>query len=328
MIYTHFSVEERERIQRGLWEKRSIRWIAGTLKRSPSSVAREVNRNFPLLHRRYTPRLAHERALVKRRLRGRTLRLKNERIRSYVVEHLKERWSPEQIAGRMERDKVGRISPEAIYQFIYAQLSYGKPKKGCEDFRSFLRHKRKRRVPHGARRCQRVLRPRGASIDTRPEVVERKGRIGDWEGDTVESGNHKPGINTALERKTGIVRITKLAGKTSADTVAALEKRFGGMPAHAKKTLTLDNGPENSDWQEIEEALGIRCFFAHPYHSWERGANENVNGLIRDYFPKKTDFTLIPDAELEQVEYALNARPRKRHNWRTPLEVGGVALQS
>lgn len=328
MNYTHFSVEEREKIQRGLWEKQSVRWIAAKLKRSPSSVAREVHRNFPPLHRRYTPRLAHERALQKRHSRGREERLKSETIRAYVIKHLKERWSPEQITGRMERENIGTISPEAIYQFIYAQLSHGKPKKGCEDFRLFLRHKRKRRVPHGARRCQRVLRPRGASIELRPKVVERKKRIGDWEGDSVESCNHKPGVNTALERKSGIVRITKLAGKTSADTVAALEKRFGSMPAHAKKTLTLDNGPENSDWETLEKTLGLRCFFAHPYHSWERGANENVNGLIRDYFPKKTDFTLVPDADITKVEYALNTRPRKRHNWRTPLEVWGVALQS
>lgn len=328
MNYTHFSVEEREKIQRGLWEKRSIRWIAGKLNRSPSSVAREVNRNFPPLHRRYTPRLAHERALHKRHSRGREERLKNETVRAYVTLHLKERWSPEQIAGRMERENIGRISPEAVYQFIYAQLSYGKPRKGCEDFRSFLRHKRKRRVPHGARRCQRVLRPRGASIDVRPSVVEQRTRIGDWEGDTVESCNHKPGINTALERKSGIVRITKLAGKTSADTREALLKRFSNLPAHAKKTLTLDNGPENSDWERLEATLGLRCFFAHPYHSWERGANENVNGLIRDYYPKKTDFTIVPDADIATVEYALNTRPRKRLNWKTPLEVWSVALQS
>lgn len=328
MNYTHFSVEEREAIQRGLWEKRSIRWIAGGLKRSPSSVAREVHRNFPPLHRRYTPRLAHERALIKRHSRGRTERLKDEVIRTYVVAHLKERWSPEQIAGRMQREKIGRISPEAIYQFIYAQLSHGKPKKGCEDLRPYLRRKRKRRVPHGARRCQRVLKPRGASIDDRPKAVARKKRIGDWEGDTVESCGHKPGVNTALERKSGIVQITKLAGKTSADTVSALESRFRKLPPQAKRTLTLDNGPENSDWKTLEATLGLQCFFAHPYHSWERGANENVNGLIRDYFPKQTDFTLIGDAEIAKVEYALNTRPRKRHQWRTPLEVWSVALQS
>lgn len=326
--YRHLSARDRETIQRGLWEKRSIRWIARKLKRSPSSIAREISKNIPKQKRRYTPRLAHERAMEKRHSRGRTLRLKNDRIRQYVIDHLKERWSPEQIAGRMQKEGIGSISPEAIYQFVYAQIKNGYPKKGCEDFRPYLRHKRRRRVPHGARRCQRVLKPRGASIDERPKVVERRRRFGDWEGDTVESRDHKPGINTLLERKSGIVRITKLAGKTSADTVAAIERRFESLPPKMKRTMTLDNGPENSDWQTMESLFDIECYYAHPYHSWERGANENVNGLIRDYFPKKTDFTLVPDAQIAAVEYALNTRPRKRLGWRTPLEVWSVALQS
>lgn len=311
-----------------MWEKRSIRWIAEKLKRSPSSVAREVNKNFPKKFRRYTPRLAHERALKKRHSRGRDQRLKSDRIRKYVIEHLKLRWSPEQIAGRMERDGVGSISPEAIYQYVYAQIKNGYPKKGCEDLRPFLRWKRRRRVPHGARRCQRIFKPRGTSIDVRPKIVARKKRVGDWEGDTVESCDHKPGINTTLERKCGLVQITKLAGKTSADTIAVLDRRFRELPAKVKRTLTLDNGPENSDWPAMETLLGLRCFFAHPYRSCERGANENVNGLIRDYFPKKTDFTTVSDAEIAQVEYDLNTRPRKRLKYRTPLEVWSVALQS
>lgn len=328
MHYTHFSVEEREKLQRLWWERRSVRFIAGAFNRSPSSVSRELRRNFPPERQVYTPRLAHERAMKKRHSRGREERLKNERIRTYVIVHLKERWSPEQIAGRLKRDGIGSVSPEAVYQFIYAQLSSGKPKKGCEDLRPYLRRKRKRRVPHGARRCQRVLKPRGASIDLRPQIVEKKSRMGDWEGDTVESCGHKPGVNTTLERASGLVQITKLAGRTSADTVSALDRRFRELPARAKRTLTLDNGPENSDWERMETTIGLRCFFAHPYHSWERGANENVNGLIRDYFPKQTDFTLVTDAESAQVEYALNTRPRKRHDWRTPLEVWSVALQS
>lgn len=327
MNYKHFTIEEREEIQLCLWQKESVRSIARRLGRSHSSLVREIARNKPPERYRYTPRLANERALLKRRCRGRTLRLKNARIRAHVVECLKERWSPEQIAGRMKRDGIGNISPEAIYQFIYAQLSYGKPRSGGEDLRPFLRRKRRRRVPHGARRCQRVLRPWGASIEVRPAVVAQKKRIGDWEGDTVESVNHKPGINTALERKTGLVLITKLAGKRSADTVSVLAERFAGIPPSCKHTMTLDRGSENSDWQSVEATTGVRCFFARAYHAWERGANENVNGLIRDYFPKKTDFTLVPDTAISAVEYALNTRPRKRLGWRTPLEVWSGALR-
>jgi IS30 family transposase len=327
MTYQHLKVEEREEVQRGLWRKESIRSIAARLGRSHSSVVREIRRNRPPLFNRYTPRLAHERALRQRKSRGRAERLKNGTIRSYVVAHLKQRWSPEQIAGRMKHDGIGSISPEAIYQFVYAQIKNGYPKRGCDDLRPYLRHKRKRRVPKGARRCQRVFKPRGTSIELRPKIVEQKKRVGDWEGDTVESCDHKPGINTALERKTGLVLVTKLSGKTSADTVAVLNRRFRELPARTKRTLTLDNGPENSDWPTMESVLGLRCFFAHPYRSCERGANENANGLIRDYFPKKTDFTLVPDADIAAVEYALNTRPRKRLKWRTPLEVWGGALQ-
>lgn len=327
MKYQHLRVEEREEIQRRLWQKESIRSIAARLGRSHSSLVREIRRNKPPVFNRYTPRLAHERALKQRKSRGRAARLKNERVRTYVIEHLKLRWSPEQIAGRMKKDGIDSISPEAIYQFVYAQLSYGKPKRGCEDLRPCLRRKRKRRVPHGARRCQRVLKP-WVPIEDRPAVVDQKTRIGDWEGDTVESRDHKPGINTVLERKTGLVLVTKLAGKTSAATVSALRERFADVPQPFKRTLTLDRGSENGDAKSIESATGLSVFHAHAYSAWERGANENVNGLIRDYFPKKTDFTLVPDASIAFVEYALNTRPRKRLKWRTPLEVWSGALRS
>lgn len=330
MTYQHFSVEERETIQLGLWRKESIRAIAQRLGRSPSSVAREITRNRPPEKRRYTPRLAHERAMTKRKSRGRQERLKNDRIRQYVTAHLKRRWSPEQIAGRIQRDLGETISHEAIYQFIYAQMhrhGYGSVKPGKEDLRPYLRRRRKRRIPPGTRRCQRVLRPKGLSIELRPKVVERRSRLGDWEGDTVESAGRKPGINTLVDRKTGKVCITKLPNRTAAATAKAVTKRLGNVPKQARHTVTLDNGTENQYWQEIKQASGADCFFAHPYSSWERGSNENTNGLIRDYFPKSTDFTTIVDEELAYVERELNNRPRKRLGYLTPNEAWGVALR-
>jgi transposase, IS30 family len=327
MAYKHLSVEEREIIQHGLWEKESVRAIAERIGRSHTSVLREINRNRPPLRRQYTPRMAEERAQKKRKSRGRTLRLKNAVVRQYVISHLKQRWSPEQIAGRIVKDGIGSISAEAIYQFVYAQIKNGYPIKNAEDLRPYLRRRRRRRIRKGARRGQRVERPRGRSIEERPKLVDHKRRFGDWEGDTVESCHHKPGINTLLERKSGLVQITKLLGKGSAETTAAVTKRFGTIPACLTRTLTLDNGSENSGWRAIESACNTQCFFAHVYRSCERGANENVNGLIRDYFPKKTDFTVIPEAALAYVEYALNTRPRKRLNWRTPLEVWSGALR-
>lgn len=331
MHYQHFSVEEREVVQDGLWRHQSIRTIAQGLHRSPSSIAREIKRNLPPEQQRYTPRLAHERALTKRSSRGRTERLKNQRIRQYVVTHLKQRWSPEQIAGRMKGDIDEHISHEAIYQFIYAHIyrhGYGYVKPGQEDLRPYLRRQRKRRIHRGSRRCQRTDKPIDHSIETRPAVVAARARLGDWEGDTVESGHHKPGINTLVERSSGLVLITKLSAKTSAATVEAMIKRFQSVPLALKHTVTLDNGSENSNWRAIEAHTGLTCYFAHPYSSWERGTNENTNGLIRDYFSKKTDFTRIAEAELAFVEHALNTRPRKRLQWKTPLEVISVALES
>ncbi|MBU1132962.1 IS30 family transposase [Patescibacteria group bacterium] len=324
MQYKHLTIEEREYIQRSLWEKKSGRSIANDLGRSPASICREIKRNLPLERFLYTPRLAQERALKKRKNRGRQDRLKNQTIRDYVISHLRLRWSPEQIAGRIQIDIGKSISHEAIYQYIYHQFhreGHGYLKTGCQDLRTYLRRRKKRRTPKGLRRCQRIFKPRGSSIEARPTVVAKRSRIGDWEGDTVESINHKPGINTLVERKTGLVFITKLKDRTSQATTLAVIERTNWLPRILKQTLTIDNGPENQAWQKIESRTGLRCFYAHPYCSGERGTNENTNGLIRDYLPKKTDFTEISQEELSRVEYMLNARPRKRLDWRTPLEI-------
>lgn len=330
MAYKHFSVEEREAIQNGLWEKRSVRNIARGLGRHHTAVSREIQRNLPPQHFLYTPRLAHERALKKRRRRGREDRLKNSNVREYVVSHLKRRWSPEQIKGRILADLGETISHEAIYQYVYAQVyrnGWGELRPDREDLRPFLRRRRKRRVRKGARRCQMISRSRGPSIDLRPLVVMERSRVGDWEGDTVESRDHKPGINTLVERRTGFLCVTKLGGRTSRDTREAVVHRLRRFPKEARHTLTVDNGPENQAWEDLEAATGLRCFFAHAYCSWERGTNENTNGLLRDYYPKKTDFTTIPEEELAYVEQELNTRPRKRLGWKTPLEVMGGALE-
>ena len=308
------------------WDRKSIRSMAQALKRSPSSVSRELKRNFPDCRNTYTSRVAQERALTKRKSRGRHDRLKNEQIRFYVVFHLKKRWSPEQISNKIKIDIGERISHEAIYRFIYAPISYGKPRPGFEDLRPYLRRRRKLRQPKGMRRCQRLPKYQGISIDKRPSIVNTRRRIGDWESDTVESVNHRPGINTLVERKSGLVFVTKLNGKKGVDTTNAVQARFKNLPSQLKQTLTLDNGPENSDWKNIEDTTGARCYLAHPYHSWERGTNENTNGLIRDYYPKKTDFSKIPEEDIQYIEYELNARPRKRLGWKTPLEVFSVAL--
>ena len=320
MTYQHLGVEEREEIQAGLWRKESIRSIARRLGRSPASVSREINRNIPL-KRSYKPRVAHERALAKRKERGRKLRLKNQAIRRYVIQKLKGGYSPEQISGRMKLDGVGHISHEAIYQYVYARVrrnGNGAMKPGYPDLRQSLKRRHKKRAKKGMRKGERIFKPKGIPIDERPHIVEKRRRIGDWEGDSIESKDHQPGLNSLVDRTSGLLLLSKLSAKTAKATREAVSKRLANLPAH---TLTVDNGSENQEWRETEEATSARVYFAHPYHSWERGTNENTNGLVRWYFPKGTDFRDVREEDIAAVEYALNTRPRKRLGYRTPLEV-------
>lgn len=320
MKFKHLGIEEREKLQELFWQKRSIRHIAGVLGRSPSSISREINRNIPA-QRRYTPRLAEERAFLKRKERGRKLRLKSGFIRRYVVAQLKAGYSPEQISGRLSVEYPKEsISHEAIYQYIYHQVhrnGWGYVKPHRRDLRKYLKRRHQRRQKKGMRKSQRIFRPKGPSIDTRPKEVEQRKTLGHWEGDSVVSRKSKVGLNTLVERKTGLVLISKIRNGAAKETTRAVINRLKRFP---RKTLTLDNGAENSGYDQVQAELNIACFFAHPYHSWERGTNENTNGLIRWYFPKGTDFATIPDIDIKAVEWALNNRPRKRLGWKTPLE--------
>lgn len=325
MKYKHLTIEEREKIQLGLWAKRSIRDIARELDRPPSAISREVKKNTHPVTNKYNPRISHERALEKRTFRGRKLRLKNGFVRHYVVTGLKAGLSPEQISGRLTLEYPNEsISHEAIYQFIYSHVhrkGYGHMRIGYRDLRPYLKRRHKRRGQRGMRSVQRVFRPKGPPIDDRPPEVETRKVLGHWEGDSIISKQSSVGLNTLVERKTGLVLITKIKNRTALETREVVVDRLKQLPERVRKTLTVDNGTENSDYQEITDALQISCYFAHPYHSWERGTNENTNGLIRWYFPKGTDFATISDEEIKSVETALNNRPRKRLGWKTPLEV-------
>lgn len=335
MTYQQLSVEEREKIQEMLWVKASIRAVARALERSPSSVSRELERNRPPERNRYTPRLAHERAMGNRKKRGREERLKNEALRAYVVSHLKLGWSPEQIAATA-KDAVGiSISYEAIYQFVYARVSKasGLLYAHEEDLRPYLARHRKRRMKKGLRRPYRVDKGPLPSIETRPCDVDLRSYVGHWEDDSIIRSPSIPvGLRTANERMSGVVFIDKAHERTMAEANRITLTRLGNLPSDLRKTLTRDRGAENMGYEILEQKLGIRCFFAHAYHSWERGSNENVNGLIRRFFPKKTDFRTVTDEEIRMVERLLNSRPRKRLGWKTPYQVfyelTGVALES
>jgi IS30 family transposase len=158
-------------------------------------------------------------------------------------------------------------------------------------------------------------------IDDRPAAVETRERLGDWEGDTMVSRASAPVLVTLAERKSGLVRIRKAVRSTAREVSSAMINVLWHLPRNLRQTLTLDNGSEHSRWRSIERYGKVKVFFAHPYHSWERGTNENTNGLIRWYLPKRTDFAKVPATAIQSIEDALNNRPRKRLGWRTPLEV-------
>lgn len=322
--YQQLNIEERESIQKGLWEGKSLRKIAQELGRSPGTISRELKRNCPPVRRQYTPSVAEKKARSRIVMRGRRPRLKNAFIRAYVEKRLREGYSPEQVSGRLSVEFcLFRISHEAIYQYIYAQYrrdGYGV----CAgiDVRTFLRRRHKvrhpKRIPYVVEKG--ALRER-ISIDERPFEVEGRRIPGHWEGDSVVSRKSSVRLNTLVERTSGLVRISKIANGSGKETTRAVIRRLCRVPQRLRKTLTVDNGFENAGHQRIKQTLGTDVYFAHPYHSWERGTNENTNGLIRWYLPKGTDFATIPDTTIRDVEYRLNTRPRKRLGWQTPLEV-------
>ena len=197
---------------------------------------------------------------------------------------------------------------------------WGVMKPHRRDLRKYLKRRHKRRQKKGMRKSQRVFRAKGPSIDERPKEIETRKAIGHWETDSIVSRKSSVGLNTLVERKTGLVMITKINDSTAQTTKEAVSARLGALPPTLRETVTSDNGKENALYDSVMTELSILWFFAHPYHSWERGTNENTNGLIRWYFPKGTDFATIPDEDIKVVEDALNNRPRKRLGWKTPLE--------
>ena len=335
MNYQHLTIEEREKLQLILWQKQSVRVIARQLSRSPSSISREINKNRRSDGKRlYIPRAAHERAITKRSSRGERRLARNERLRDYVIKYLKLGWSPEQIAAKAEEMTSTKISHEAIYQYVYAQVhryGYGYIKPGCEDLRQYLARRKKRRVRKGLRASYRIEKGPLPSIDSRPEEVERRENIGHWEDDLIVSKHSKHALKTVNERKSGLVFIEKARNKTIFESNRTVIKCLNHIPSEYRKTLTRDRGSENLGHIDLEKSLGIQCYFAHAYHSWERGSNENLNGLIRRFLPKGTDFRLVSNKQIKHIEYLINSRPRKRLGWKTPYEVfyemTGVALR-
>lgn len=327
MPYKHFNSEDRDRLQHALGAGLSVTDIAQQIGKHRSSVYREVSRNKKN-RQEYMSHWAEELSQKRRRLCSSKPKLGNLMLMKEVAIRVRKDHSPEQIAGRLKlehpNDPSWEISHESIYQYIYAESRKG------SDLGSHLRQGHKKRRKRLSGKDKRGSIPNRISIDERPAIVESKTRIGDWEGDTVEGGGKKGYIGTFVDRGSKYLLAFTLKNKTADALANKLGKAFTKLPPTAVKTITVDNGKEFAKHATIAEATGSKVYFAHPYHSWERGLNEHTNGLLRQYFPKKMPLDKLHPRHLAKIVRLINNRPRKSLGYRTPAEVfseGNVALQ-
>ena len=312
--YCHITMEQRFKIEALLKAGHKVAFIAKQLKIHKSSIYRELNRNKTKTGK-YNAAFAQELSEEKKE------RFSNNRSFTFSMEKFirdklsEEQWSPEQISGYCKENNIPMVSHERIYQFIYQDKENG----GLlyKHLRVASKMYRKR---YGSGKNKRgIIRDR-ISIDDRPECINKKERVGDWEIDTIVGKNNKGAIVTIAERATAFVLIAKLNGKNAQELAEAVVKLM--MPfKDLVLSITSDNGTEFAMHKYISKKLGTLFYFAHPYSSWERGLNEYTNRLIRQYIPKKTDFNDVNDLYINEITMKLNRRPRKKLNYNTPGKV-------
>jgi IS30 family transposase len=314
--YLHLNKTERTLIKD--WKNRgiSLREIGRRLNRSHTTISRELRRNL-WCGQHYYIRGAQEIYEHRLKRRAKRYRLKTESIRRFVHQKLAIGWTPELIAGRLKVSGSGEyVCHESIYQYIYIQAS--------DLIECLVRKHKKRRTKNPYRSTAERIRNR-VSIALRPVQVGKREIVGHWESDSVVGGDRKSGLNVIVERTTRLVNISLMKNKTAKATKSAVIRRLSNHPDELVKSITYDNGSENVLHQEINDRLGVQSFFCEPYHSWEKGSVEQVNGLIRRYLPKGTDFSTVTAAEINRIEKRLNNRPRKCLNYKTPYEMFRLA---
>lgn len=322
---------ERQRIATLRRDGLGVRAIAALIGRAPSTVSRELRRNM----RRhdngvYDGDLAHARSR-QHALRPRRTRLgADPGLRAVVQAKLELEWSPAQIAAHLRRDYPARPAWHLCHETIYQGLYHGGKAGLSRALTTRLRTRRplrKRRRRGGARRGVRFIAP-ARLIEHRPVQVESRSRVGDWEGDLIVGRLSQSAIGTLVERRSRLVRLVHLPhGHSATACRAALHALFATVPAGARMTLTWDQGAEMAYHDTLASLFAEGIFFAHPASPWQRGSNENTNGLLRQYFPKKTDLNAYGIEALADAEHRLNHRPRKGLDWRTPAEVFTAALR-
>jgi len=320
MSYVQLTSEERYVIYHLKLFKLSLREIARRLGRHHTTISREIQRNGPIVPSWvYWHEGAHQKALQRRRQPRHHRRRAHAPLVRYVEQNLRAERSPDVIAARLKMeypdDIKMRISIETVYRWVYRDAH-----QGGLLFNFLCRSHKKRRRQHRYG-TGRGLIPGRISIDERPDLVATRQRFGDWEGDTVEGAKGSGHITTHVERKSRYLIAAKLANKTAAVTATAITAAFRKVPGALRHTLTLDNGKEFARFKEIEKGTGLVVYFADPYSAWQRGTNENTNGLLRRYFPKGSDFRKVTQEALASAVKKLNHRPRKCLGYRTPHEV-------
>lgn len=310
MEYTHLSLEERHYAELQLKQGKSQNQIAKDLGRSQSTLSRELNRNTG--QRGYRHKQAHGKAQQRHKDKPKATKLTDD-VKQRIEEDIKNDYSPEQVVGRLKYDGIVKLHHETVYQFILVDK---------QDGGSLYKHLRHQGKPYRKRYGtpnNRTGIPNRVSINKRPEVVNQRKRVGDWEADTMIGKNHKGAIATIDERKTKLRLALPLPGKKAKGVREAIVKALKPLKKFVK-TITYDNGKEFAEHELIGKALDCSSFFATPYHSWERGQNENANGLLRQYFPKSMALDNVSEREVIMAVDKLNSRPRKCLGYQTPYE--------
>ena len=313
------SAEERETLSLGLAHGQSLRTMARVLGRAPSTLSREYARNA--MRAPYRACTAQTLAIARARPPRRPRKLLDPWLWQYVRTHLIEGCSPEQIAGRLQRayphDMGKRISAETLYVGLYV-LPRGTLKS---ELLAVLRQARKARQPRARGADRRGQIPHMTPIAERPAEVATRTVPGHWEGDLIKGARNGLAVGTLVERTTRLVILAKMTGTDATSARAGFTKKLRHVPALLRKTLTYDRGKEMAEHAQLVQRLAIQIFFADPYSPWQRGTNENTNGLLRQYLPKGTDLSGYTQRELTAIAHRLNTRPRKCLDFATPLEV-------
>lgn len=314
--YKQLEQSERNRIFQLKKKGRTNSEIAKKLGRDKSTISRELRRNIHQRLGQYLPDTA-ERKANKRRERGRKERYveKEWALQKKIIVRLKRGWSPDLIAGRLKRTKRSWLNQESIYQFIYS-LAGRK-----QNLRQYLRRTHRIRRKKNGRRHQKESRiPNRVDIAKRPKSVEKRRQFGHWEGDNVVYNRHKRSLSTTVERKTRKVMIFRPRNQTAKAKAKLTIRRYRNLPQRARRTMTYDNGLEAAAHETVTAAIGMKFYFAKTYSSWQRGTNENRNGLVRFYLPKTIDLDTVTAAQIKQVENKINNRPMKCLAYQTPNE--------